>query len=178
MAFLSTRVTKTDKEDLGKLRRVLRYISRGTYKGRGLCLRPGQLGMCVRAFIDAAYGVHEDGKSHTGCAIVIGEAGATFVLSGKQSIVTKSSTEAEMVATSDSCSQAFHVRNFIVTQGHDDKPAEILQDNLSCMALLQKGRSTAMRTRHIKSRYFWVTDRLKQGSQCKDWNRASKSHSS
>jgi hypothetical protein len=68
-----------------------------------------------------------------------------------------------MVATSDSCSQAFHVRNFIVAQGHDDKPAEILQDNLSCMALLKKGRSTAMRTRHIKIRYFWVTDRLKQG---------------
>ena len=161
VAFLSTRVTKADKDDLGKLKRVLRYLS-GT-KGRGVCLRPGQLGVRVRAYIDAAYGVHEDGKSHTGCAIVIGEAGATFVLSGKQSIVTKSSTEAEMVATSDSCSQAFHVRNFIVAQGHDDKPAEILQDNLSCMALLKKGRSTAMRTRHIKIRYFWVTDRLKQG---------------
>lgn len=161
VAFLATRVTKTDQEDLGKLRRVLRYIS--CTRGRGLCLRPGSLGIQVRAYIDAAYGVHQDCKSHTGCAIVIGDAGPTFVLSGKQSIVTKSSTEAEVVATSDSSSQAFHVRNFVIAQGHDDKPAMILQDNLSCMALIRKGKSTAMRTRHIKIRYFWVTDRLKQG---------------
>jgi hypothetical protein len=44
--------------------------------------------MMVKAYIDAAYGVHQDSsKSHTGCAIVLGE-------SAKLKIVTKSSTEA------------------------------------------------------------------------------------
>ena len=32
--------------------------------------------MTVKAYIDAAYGVHQNtGKSHTGCAIVLGNAG-------------------------------------------------------------------------------------------------------
>jgi hypothetical protein len=161
VAFLATRVTKSDMDDLAKLKRLLKYL-RST-AGRGICLRPGVIGTQVRAYIDAAYGVHVDGKSHTGCAITIGDSGPVFVKSGKQSIVTKSSTEAELVATSDSAGQAFHVRNFVIAQSHADKPAELLQDNLSCMALLAKGKSTAMRTRHIQIRYFWITDRVKMG---------------
>jgi hypothetical protein len=123
----------------------------------------GVLGTQVRAYIDAAYGAHIDGKSHSGCAITIGESGPVFVKSGKQSIVNKSSTDAELVATSDSASQAFHVRNSIVAQWHNDQPAVLLQDNLSCMALLAKGKSTAKRTRHIQIRYFWIADRGKMG---------------
>ena len=47
--------------------------------------------MPVRAFIDAAYGVHtSSGKSHTGCAIVLSNAGALFCKSIKQKIATKS----------------------------------------------------------------------------------------
>jgi hypothetical protein len=31
------------------------------------------------------------------------------------------------------------------------------------MALIERGRSTAERTRHIKIRYFWVKDRVDMG---------------
>ena len=159
--FLATRVAKADTDDVGKLRRVIRYL-RGT-AGRGIRLRPGALGVDVRAYVDAAYGVHMDGKSHTGVSIFIGEAGPIFVRSTKQPIVAKSSTEAELIATSDSANQVFHVRNFIIEQGYGDKPATIFQDNMSCMALLAKGRSTSMRTRHIQIRYFWVKERVDNG---------------
>ena len=67
VAFLATRVTKVDQDDLGKLRRVIRYISHT--RTRGIRLRPSLLGTTVRAYIDAAYGVHSDCKSHTGCPI-------------------------------------------------------------------------------------------------------------
>jgi hypothetical protein len=59
--------------------------------------RPGRCGIVVRVHIDASYGVHPDGKSHTGC-IVVGETGAVHCKSGKQQIVTKSSAEVELVA--------------------------------------------------------------------------------
>jgi hypothetical protein len=159
--FLATRATKADSDDLDKLRRIIRYL-RGS-AGRGIRLCPGALGVDVRAYVDAAYGVHMDGKSHTGVSIVIGEAGPIFVRSTKQPIVAKSSTEAELIATSDSANQVFHVRNFIIEQGYGDKPATIFQDNLSCMALLAKGKSTSMRTRHIQIRYFWVKERVDNG---------------
>ena len=58
--------------------------------------------MTVKANIDAAYRVHQNtGKSHTGCAIVLGNEGPLFSKSAKQKIVTKSSTEAELVGLSD-----------------------------------------------------------------------------
>ena len=71
--FLTTRVHDIDGDDMGKLKRVLGYL-RATSK-LGIVLRVGGI-MTVRAFIDVSYGVHQDSeKSHTGCAIVLGEAG-------------------------------------------------------------------------------------------------------
>lgn len=58
VSFLSTRVTKSDTDDEGKLCRLLQYI-RAT-KDRGIVLRPGVRGMQVRVYVDAAYGVHSD----------------------------------------------------------------------------------------------------------------------
>jgi hypothetical protein len=84
---------------------------------RDITLRIGE------AMTVTAYGVHsESGKSHTGCAIVLGDAGPLFAKSGKQRIVTKSSTEAELVGLSDTASQAIHLRNFVGAQGYDRAP--------------------------------------------------------
>jgi hypothetical protein len=102
VAFLATRVHACDVDDLAKLRRLLGYVK--ATANRGIALRIGEY-MTVHAYIDAAYGVHADsGKSHTGCAIVLGEVGALFAKSSKQKIVTKSSTEAELVGLSDTAS--------------------------------------------------------------------------
>ncbi len=91
--------------------------------------------MTVRAYIDASYIVPQNsGKSHTGCAIVLGDAGVLYARSSKQKIVTKSSTEAELVGLSDSAAQAIHLRNFIMGQGYIIGLVVIFQDNLICMA--------------------------------------------
>jgi hypothetical protein len=39
----------------------------------------------------------------------------------------------------------------------------VYQDNMSCMALIARGRSGGERTRHIDIRYFWVKDRVDRG---------------
>jgi len=161
VAFLTTRVNVCDKDDLGKLRRLLAYL-RGT-KERGVILRIGER-MEVRTYIDAAYGVHtSSGKSHTGCVVVIGEGGPVYNKSSKQKIVTKSSTEAELVGLSDSVSQALHMRNFLVAQGYVIGPIIIHQDNMSCMALIKKGGPCSERSRHISIRYFWLCSKLESG---------------
>jgi hypothetical protein len=160
VAFLSTRVTMSDIDDLAKLRRLLGYI-RHT-RTRGIVLRIGK-SVVVKAYIDAAYGVHQDsGKSHTGCAIVLGEAGPIFAKSAKQKIVTKSSTEAELVGLSDTASQAIHLRNLIIAQGYDIGPAVVFQDNMSCMALIKRGGPGSERSRHINIRHFWLSEKVTQ----------------
>ena len=161
VAFLSTRVHVCDIDDLAKLRRLLGYLV-GT-QNRGIVLKVGE-SIIVKAYIDAAYGVHEEsGKSHTGCAIVIGEGGPVFAKSGKQKIVTKSSTEAELVGLSDTASQAIHTRNFIEAQGYEVGPAIIYQDNMSCMALIKRGSPASERSRHINIRHFWVHEKILNG---------------
>jgi hypothetical protein len=160
-AYLATRVSRTTEDDWDKLTRLLRYVNDS--KERGIVFRPGKEGIVPRVFIDASYGVHGDGKSHTGSCIVVGGVGAVHCKSAKQQIVTKSSTEAELVALSDSASQGLHTRSFIMAQGYQCGPVIIFQDNMSCMALVERGRSAAERTRHIDIRYFWVTERVERG---------------
>ena len=161
VSYLATRVTKCTTDDLVKLRRLLRYLN--VTRGRGIVLRIGSEGICVRVYIDAAYGIHADGKSHTGSVVVIGEVGPVHCRSGKQSIVSKSSTEAELIALSDSANQGLFMRNFLLEQGHKMGPVIIYQDNMSCMAMMARGRSGNEKSRHIHIRYFWLKERIDAG---------------
>jgi Reverse transcriptase (RNA-dependent DNA polymerase) len=161
VSYLATRVTKCDADDVEKLVRLVKYI-RGTSE-LGLVLRPGVAGITVRLFVDASYGVHMDGRSHTGSCIVIGDVGAVHCRSVKQAIVSKSSTEAELIGMSDSANQGIYMRNFLIGQGYKMRPVTIYQDNMSCMALADRGRSGAERTRHISIKYFWIKERMTMG---------------
>jgi hypothetical protein len=160
VAFLTTRVHAPTENDWKRLFRVLYYLY-GTID-LGITLRPGNGPLKLSAYADASYGVHPDGKSHSGLVIALG-AGPVFVRSSKQRIVSKSSTEAELISLSDSCSQVIWSRDFLAAQGYDIGPATIYQDNRSTMALADRGRSNSDRTRHIHIRYFFVKDRIKTG---------------
>jgi hypothetical protein len=92
--FLCTRVLQPTVQDWKKLIRVYRYLL-GT---KGLCIYlQADDNKCVRGHYDASYGVHSDMKSHTVACTTLGK-GSVYVSSCKQTIVAKSSTEAEMIA--------------------------------------------------------------------------------
>jgi hypothetical protein len=156
VSFMCTRVREPTEEDSEKLTRCLRYINNTKHLGIVLSDRDDVAGVIrVSSYIDASYGVHKDGKSHTGAVHSLGK-GPISVRSNKQKIVTKSSTEAELVGASDEASHTLHYQEFLKEQGYDMGSAVVYQDNKSCMTLLEKGRSTSDRTRHIKIRYFWI----------------------
>jgi len=159
VGFLATRVHKPTTQDWRKLDRVLKYIN--STKDMWLTLSVTE-GYEVEAYIDASYGIHPDGKSHTGVCITLG-GGFFYVSSTKQKLVSKSSTEAELIGVSDGLSQVLWVRNFLLSQGHNVGPAIVWQDNKSTLAMIDKGRSTSSRTKHIHIRYFFVTDRVNSG---------------
>lgn len=170
IAFLSTRIKQPTVEDNKKLMRVLEYLN-GT---KDLCLYLSSKRNCtsgtgcepttlsIHAFIDSSFAVHLDGKSHTGAMISLG-AGSIYAKSSKQKLVTKSSTEAELVGLSDALSQVVWSRNFLKEQGYEVSPATIYQDNKSTITLAERGRSTSARTRHVGIRYFLVKDYLDRG---------------
>ena len=152
-SFCATRVLHPTEEDEEKLDRILGYLL-GT-KTQTLILRIGD--SCeVRAYVDSSFGLYPDGKSITGAVIMLGNA-PIFFKSSKQKIVTRSSTESELVGISDTLSQILWAREFLIAQGLRLGPAILFQDNMSTIFLANKGRSTSERTRHIKIRYFFIT---------------------
>jgi len=154
--FLATRILNGTQQDWDKLDRLLRYIN--ATREIGMVLEGSNIAT-IYAYVDASFGVHYDMKSHTGSLISLGK-GAIHAKSNKQRLMTKSSTESELVGLSDTLPMVIWVRNFLLEQGYNVNPAIIYQDNMSTIAMAKKGKSTNERTRHINIRYFFVKDKI------------------
>ena len=151
VAFLTTRVHAPTEDDRSKLHKGMGYLA-GTID---LCLTLEVKGpIKVTAFVDASFATHNsDMRSHTGVYITLGK-GAIYCRSSKQKLVTKSSTEAELVGISDALPQIIWLKHFLEAQGHPALPAHIWKDNQSTICLAKTGRSCSERSRHIEIRFF------------------------
>ena len=118
----------------------------------------------VKWWVDASYGVHPDMKSHTRATITLRK-GSVYSYSSSQKITTKSSTESELVSVDDVMPIILWTWYFLMAQGYKVVNNVVYQDNKSTMLLSKNGKaSTGKRTKHINSRYFFVTDRMIMGS--------------
>ena len=90
--------------------------------------------------------------------------GAVTSFSRKQKIQGKSSTEDELIGVDDTLPQALWTKYFIEAQGYTVDHNIIKQDNKSALLLEANGTfSSSKRTKHIKTRYFFVKDKVAQG---------------
>ena len=171
VAFLCTRVSCSDADDYGKLKKVIQYI-RDTIN-LPLVLGWDETGNLVWS-IDASFAVHMDMKSHTGYCLTMGT-GAVVSGPTKQKITTRSSTESELVGVDDTITFIEWISMFMkgqVKDYPDDDPLKSLgtknlakQDNTSTIKLARNGRrSCGQRTRHINIRYFYITDKINDGT--------------
>ena len=113
----------------------------------------------IVASTDASYGVHNDGKSHSGLCLFLGK-GVFMAKSVKQKIVSKSSAEAELICTSDMATDVIYMHDFLTAQGEKLSVPDIKQDNQGTMIMLAKGSSSSGRSRHINIRYYWLKERI------------------
>ena len=157
VSFLTTRVKEPDEDDWKKLVRLLRCI-KGTLD-LTLTLSADNLNI-LKWWVDGAFAVHPDMRSHTGGSFTMGE-GMLVNVSTKQKLVTRSLTEAELVATNDVLPQIIWTRYFLEAQGYGVTVNRLYQDNMSAMLLETNGRwSSSKRTKHINIRYFFIKDRV------------------
>ena len=157
VAFLCTRVSKSDEDDWKKLKRVLKYLY-GTLDMRRVIGSNGV--MDIHTWIDASYAVHNDMRSQTGGCISMGR-GTVHGRSSKQKLNTKSSTEAEVVGMSEYIPYTIWVRNFLEAQGYTISSNKVYQDNQSAIRMEVNGRNSCTgNSRHIDIRYFFVKDRV------------------
>ena len=160
VAFLTTRVKKPDEDDWGKLKRMLRYL-KGT-RHMKLRLSVNDLST-IRWWVDASYNVHEDCRGQTGAMMSLGD-GAAISSSRKQKLNVRSSCEGELVGIDDALPTILWTRYFIEGQGYSIEQNILYQDNKSTILLANNGRwSSSKRTKHIKSRYFYIKDKVDLG---------------
>ena len=160
MSFLTKRVKQPDLDDWRKLEHLMDYLKAD--KNRPLILAADKTGILIW-YIDAAFAVHANGRSHTGGGLYMRK-GFIISLCGGQKLNTRSSTEAEIVGVDDCMTLVLWVREFLIAQGIAARRNVILQDNKSSILLEENGKASAgKRMRHINIRYFLVTDRRLKG---------------
>lgn len=153
--YLCGRVNKCDAADLEKLNKILHYLN--TTVDTGITLKCNEPKMSIDAFIDASYGINKDRKSQTGVSIFAGS-GSVVRKSVKQRINTKSSTEAELIACSDSVAHIHQIKNILTDLGE-----QVEQVNKSTITLLTNKKPVSQQSRHIDIRYFFMRDQVNHG---------------
>ena len=157
VSFLCTRVSKSDTEDWKKLLRLLSFLKKTKEDPRNIgawSLRK------LFHWVDASYAVHEDMKGQTGGATSFGR-GIICSKSTKQKINTKSSTESELVGTSEYLPFCIWYFHFLSEQGYKLEENLIFQDNKSAILMEKNGRNSCTgNSRHINIRYFFIKDRI------------------
>jgi hypothetical protein len=162
VAFLCTRVKQPDEDDWGKLRRVLKYL-KGT-RGLKLTLSAVNDMSIIQWWVDASYAVHEDCRGHTGATMMSLGEGTVTSCSTKQKINGKSSTEDELIGVDDAMPRILWTKYLSEAQGYTVEHNKLYQDNKSAILFEKNGKfSSSKRTKHVKTRYFFVTDKVAQG---------------
>ena len=146
--FACTRVQAATVNDKKKLRKLLGYLWKT--KAKKMLFGRGDGSSKLEFYIDGAFAIHSDAKSHEGLVVALGGS-VILVWSKKQKICTKDSTEAELVAVSDFCPMMEWVKDFLVGQGVVVSETIIYQDNTSTMKISEIPECGKLRTRYIKA---------------------------
>jgi hypothetical protein len=157
VAFCTTRVQKPNKDDWKKLKRCITYLDQTKNDPRIIgCNNIQEL----FTWVDASFAVHPNMRSHTGGTMSMGR-GMIHCRSSKQKLNTKSSTEAELVGTSEYVPFNIWIVMFMKKQGYDIKKNILFQDNQSAIRMLKNGRESCTgNSRHIDIKHFFVKDRI------------------
>ena len=163
--FLATRVKNPTESDLKKLNRVLQYLNGTPNHAISLTMNTTGETVVLDAFIDASYAVHEDLKSHSGAMFSIGS-GPLYVSSTKQACVSKSSTEAEIIALTDYIGEALSTKRIL--EDITRKPVKLIvhQDNQAVLHILKNGTlqgKAKTASKHVKVRIAWMKERIDAG---------------
>ena len=155
VSHLCSRVQCPTRGDSVKLGRVLDYLF--NTRTKSLVFHNGEVKLT--AYIDASFGIHVNGESRSGTVLCVN---GVYVAawSSKQKLVSKSSTESELIALTDGSTYVLWAREWLLSQGYSGIVPVVYQDNMSVLSLGKTGRHPGQRTKHLNIRYFFVFDRV------------------
>jgi len=86
-----------------------------------------------------------------------------IVKSVKQKSVANSSTAAELIAFSTTLEEVLWLTQLLEELGFPQECVQIEQDNTSTVHLIEKGPSSAGRTKWMSVKHFWITEWIEKG---------------
>ena len=131
VSYLSGRLQAPYQNDYLKLARMMKYLQ--ATPDLTLTLSSDGTGN-IYWWVDASYAVHPDMKGHTGVTMSLGK-GSVYSSSTKQKMVTRSSTECEVVGVYDSMPHLLWTSLFMKSQGYATGTTTLYQDNKSSILL-------------------------------------------
>lgn len=117
-------------------------------------------------YADAGYAQHPDARSHTGIYITLGDnAGPIVVKSKKQSLVTQSSTEAELCALVDGVKKAIPLAKLLVElKLNNTLFISARQDNTSTITIARMGEGMTGKAKHFLVRFHFAKELQDKGT--------------
>jgi hypothetical protein len=139
IAFLTTRVRAPDIDDWRKLSHLMEYL-----RVDRLCpLTMSADGSGVLMwYVNASFAIHPNMHSHTGGGLTMGR-GFPIVISTKQKLNTRSSTESEIVGVDDMMPIVVWSWYFLMARGYGVTQNLLLQDNQSSILLERNGKASS-----------------------------------
>ena len=113
-------------------------------------------------WVDSSFNMYWDSKSHSGRSGTLGK-GAIISASQQQKVNSRSSTESDLIAGSDALSDVVWSRYFLFEQGYSMESSILHQNNESTIKLLNNGRRSSKRMKHVNNRFFAVHGKVKEG---------------
>jgi hypothetical protein len=159
VTYLATKSANPMQGHYNKAVKILSYVM-GT-KNRTL-LFSAKANLELKIYADAAHMLHKDAKGHGGILATLGSA-PIVSKSFKFKLVTRSSTESEMVCLEESVTFALWLNALFRDFDFKSKlPITILQDNLSTIGIVMNGGSFN-RSKHMIAKYAFVKQHVDSG---------------
>jgi hypothetical protein len=160
LSVLSTKARGPNEYDMKRLDRVIGYLKETKDKG----IKINVTDLKLYAYFDASWACHSDLKGHTGIVITLGHNGFPLICkSKKQKVVSRSSTEAELIAMFEGLDYLLYMNRLAGFLGirQNNDPITIYQDNTSAMTLAYMGKTASgSNSKFMDLKYFWIKDYL------------------
>ena len=159
VTFLATKSADPKQKDYHKGMRILNYVV--NTRTRHLWFK-SDAELELKVFTDASHMLHSDAKGHGGIIVTYG---GTIVASKsfKMKLVTKSSTESELVAVEESVPYVLWMTTLMQDLNlHVEKPVHIMQDNMSAIGIINNGGSFS-RSKHMVARHGFIKQHVELG---------------
>ena len=165
IAFLASRTVHANQQDMRKLYDTLDWLYYNRDGGLLIEHHPED-DMQIYTWADASDNCHSDARGHTGIYMSIGKTHGSPVMyiSKKQNLVTKSSTESELIAVYLAIPHAQWAREALTEWGYDQQHAILFQDNISTIVISHRGNKPFSKSGHINRRYMIAQQHIEDGT--------------